>query len=110
MIELRGHHIFCLLGYRGMGYSKEYVENMTKVHTILREQTETMIQIIPGPDDLCAKFPDDQPYHCLDKGVYEHDADILKRLALTFSDVLPDAKWNAGFARMLCLRILPSCV
>lgn len=68
MIELRGHHIFCLLGYRGMGYSVEYVENMTKVHTILREQTETMIQIIPGPDDLCAKFPDDQPYHYLDKG------------------------------------------
>ncbi|WP_301107468.1 DUF1284 domain-containing protein [Sporosarcina sp.] len=89
MIKLRGHHIFCLLGYRGMGYSEEYVENMTKVHTILREQPDTMIQVIQGTDDLCAKFPDDQPYHCEDKGIYVRDSEILKKLGLTYSDVLP---------------------
>ena len=29
MYKLRGHHLFCLLGYKGMGYSQEYVDNMT---------------------------------------------------------------------------------
>lgn len=89
MITLRGHHILCLLGYRGMGYSDDYVVNMTKVHTILREEPDTLIQIIKGPDHLCAKFPDDQPYHCEDKGIYSRDKEILKRLGLKYSDVLP---------------------
>lgn len=89
MIKLRGHHILCLLGYRGMGYSDNYVVNMTKVHTILREQPDTLIQIIKGPDHLCAKFPDDQPYHCEDKGIFSRDKEIVKRLGLKYSDVLP---------------------
>ena len=89
MIKLRGHHIFCLLGYRGMGYSEEYVANMTEIHTILREQPDTLIQIIKGPDHLCAKFPDDQPYHCEDKGIFSRDKEIVKRLGLKYSDVLP---------------------
>lgn len=89
LIKLRGHHIFCLLGYRGMGYSEEYVANMTEVHSALREHLDTLIQIIKGPDHLCSKFPDDQPYHCQDKGIYSRDKEIVKRLGLTYSDVLP---------------------
>ena len=37
MYKLRGHHLFCLLGYKGMGYSQEYVENMTVLHQSLRD-------------------------------------------------------------------------
>ena len=29
MYKLRGHHLFCLFSYKGMGFSQEYVENMT---------------------------------------------------------------------------------
>ncbi|WJY28117.1 MULTISPECIES: DUF1284 domain-containing protein [Sporosarcina] len=104
MIKLRGHHILCLLGYRGMGYSPEYVANMTAVHTTLRTKPDTLIQVIKGPDHLCAKFPDDQPYHCEDKGIYSRDQDIVKRLGLTPSDVLP---WRE-VERRVRLQIRPS--
>ncbi|ARK22021.1 DUF1284 domain-containing protein [Sporosarcina ureae] len=89
MIKLRGHHIFCLLGYRGMGYSEEYTANMTNIHDELRERPDTFIQIMKGPDYLCAKFPEGQPYHCEDDGIYVRDSEILHKLGLKVSDVLP---------------------
>ncbi|PIC67561.1 hypothetical protein CSV78_06545 [Sporosarcina sp. P16a] len=103
MIKLRGHHIFCLLGYRGMGYSAEYTENMTKIHDVLRERPDTLIQIIKGPDYLCAKFPQGQPYHCQDDGIYERDAVILHKLGLKVSDVLP---WRE-VERRIRLHVVP---
>ncbi len=89
MIKLRGHHLFCLLGYRGVGYSEEYAATMSAVHEALRNKPDTLIQVVKGPDHLCAKFPDDQPYHCEETGIYVRDKEILKRLGLTYSDVLP---------------------
>ncbi|WP_433743988.1 DUF1284 domain-containing protein [Falsibacillus pallidus] len=88
MYKLRGHHLFCLLGYRGMGYSKEYVENMTKLHQGLRNRPKTWIQIVKGPDQLCEKYPNDGEYHCQEKNIYERDAVILKKLGLHINQVI----------------------
>lgn len=82
MFRLRGHHLLCLLGYRGMGYSKEYVANMTRLHQTLRTSPETLILLVAGPDDLCDKFPDSQTCHCNDANVHDRDAAILKKLDL----------------------------
>ncbi|WBL17167.1 DUF1284 domain-containing protein [Sutcliffiella sp. NC1] len=91
MYKLRGHHLFCLLGYRGMGYSKEYVENMTKLHQTLRNDPETWIQIVKGPDQLCEKYPNTGEYHCKDKTIYERDAAILEKMDLKIGQML---KWK----------------
>lgn len=91
MYKLRGHHLFCLLGYRGMGYSKEYVENMTKIHQTLRESPETWIQIVKGPDHLCEKYPNTGDYHCQDKSIYDRDAVILEKMGLRIGQLL---KWK----------------
>lgn len=82
MYRLRGHHLLCLLGYRGMGYSQEYVQEMTKLHAALRENPENLISIVLGPDDLCAHFPEDKPYHCEDENVYIRDQSILTHLGI----------------------------
>lgn len=82
MYQLRGHHLFCLIGYRGMGYSKEYVDNMTHMHQNLREYPNTWIELIEGPDQLCAKYPNSGEYHCQDKHIYERDKKILEKLGL----------------------------
>ncbi|NOV01633.1 DUF1284 domain-containing protein [Paenibacillus sp. LMG 31457] len=81
-IGLRGHHLLCLLGYRGMGYSKEFCQNMTTVYETLREQPATMVQVVLGPDDLCAAFPADEEAHCENRTVYERDAEIVAKLGL----------------------------
>ncbi|WP_034744240.1 DUF1284 domain-containing protein [Halalkalibacter wakoensis] len=87
MFKLRGHHLFCLLGYRGMGYSPEYTENMTRLHQELRREPNTIIQIVEGPDHLCLKYPNSGEYHCQNSVIYERDAVILKKLNLKIGQV-----------------------
>ncbi len=88
MFKLRGHHLFCLLGYRGMGYSQEYVQNMTHLHQTLRNNPKTFIQLVKGPDQLCEKFPNSGTYHCQDDNIYERDAVILKKMGLEIGQIL----------------------
>ena len=88
MFKLRGHHIFCLLGYRGMGYSKEYVDNMTSLHQTLRDHPKTWIQLVEGPDQLCEKFPNSGEYHCQKKHICEMDSVILEKLGLEIGQIL----------------------
>jgi uncharacterized protein len=104
---LRGHHLLCLLGYRGMGYSEEYVENMTKVHDRLREHPETMVQLVTGPDDLCAHFPCGKPYHCQDRNVHERDEQIARSLGITVDNALPWRDIEARIARKLVPADIP---
>ncbi len=88
MFKLRGHHLFCLLGYRGMGYSPEYVENMTRLHQTLRENPKSKIQLVKGPDQLCEKYPNSGVYHCEDNNIYERDAAILEKLGLKIGQIV----------------------
>jgi uncharacterized protein len=88
MYKLRGHHLFCLLGYRGMGYSEEYVKNMTRLHQTLRENPNTLVELVDGPDQLCAKFPNSGIYHCQDDHIYVRDAAILEKMGLRIGQVL----------------------
>ncbi|WP_242968513.1 DUF1284 domain-containing protein [Sulfobacillus sp. hq2] len=91
-IRLRGHHILCLLGYRGMGYSEEYIVNMTAIHQTLRNEPQTRIILITGPDDLCDKFPTTQPYHCEDAEIFWRDQRVLDQLSLSLTK---ETTWDA---------------
>lgn len=77
-IRLRGHHLLCLLGYRGMGYSADFCANMTQIYETLRTTPEAEVEIVAGPDDICAKYPTDKANHC--NGTVHHvdDAVLLK--------------------------------
>lgn len=87
-IALRGHHLFCLLGYRGKGYSEGFCMNMTAVYETLRQNPQTVIEIMEGPDRICAAFPSNQPNHCHNPSVYRKDGEILGELGLTVGDRL----------------------
>jgi hypothetical protein len=91
MYKLRGHHLFCLLGYKGMGYSQEYVDNMTLLHQSLRDDPETWVQLIEGPDQLCEKYPNSGEYHCQDRHIDKRDCVILEKLGLNIGQIL---KWK----------------
>ncbi|MBD0379420.1 DUF1284 domain-containing protein [Paenibacillus sedimenti] len=102
-IGLRGHHLFCLLGYRGMGYSKEFCENMTSVYETLRSKPDTIIRIVLGPDDLCAAYPADQVSHCEGRTVYQRDAEIVEKLGL---QVGMELSW-ADICNQVAERVAP---
>ena len=56
-MKLRGHHLICLLGFRGLGYSPEFVANMDGIAERLRSSPETLIEIVCQPDDICSYCP-----------------------------------------------------
>lgn len=57
MLNLRPHHINCIYFYRGLGYSKEFVENMDKVVGKLKSDEDIKIKFTKGCDQLCECCP-----------------------------------------------------
>jgi uncharacterized protein len=85
-IELRGHHLLCLLGFRGMGYSPEFSANMAAVYEALRTEPTTIVRIVRGVDHLCVCYPSDKPYHCNSDSVHVKDDRVLEQLGLQPGD------------------------
>lgn len=102
-IQLRGHHLFCLLGYRGKGYSEGFCANMTEIYETLRMKPETMIEIVSGLDAICAAFPSDQPSHCHNRTVYHKDQEILERVLMKIGE---SASW-AEICEAVARNVMP---
>lgn len=69
MLRLRGHHLLCLHGFRGMGYSPEFVANMTIIRDRLISSPETPVAAIVSPDDICAACPHLRGNSCAKSGI-----------------------------------------
>lgn len=62
-IRLRGHHLLCLFGFRGLGYDDAFVVGMSAVVRALRTP-QAWVEICAGLDDLCAQCPHRTSPHC----------------------------------------------
>ena len=80
MIHLRPHHLLCLQAFRGKGYSESFVEKMTAVHAMLRENPKLEIRLAEGADDLCAACPNLEDGVCTSKKPPVFDRNVLKEL------------------------------
>lgn len=56
-IILRAHHVLCIQGFRGKGYSAEFVANFAYIVERLNTHKDTQIELIAGPDDICRCCP-----------------------------------------------------
>ncbi|WP_458412972.1 DUF1284 domain-containing protein [Schinkia sp. CFF1] len=55
---LRGHHLLCVHGFRGMGYSPTFVEKMSQVVEEIRNpELDYPIQVVQGLDETCSYCP-----------------------------------------------------
>jgi uncharacterized protein len=71
-IQLRPHHLLCMLTFIGKGYSAAFVANLEQVVRRLATGTET-IEIVAGPDDICAPLLCEADCHCYRASVVERD-------------------------------------
>lgn len=85
-IRLRGHHLLCIHGFRGLGYSPEFVANMSAIVERLQTRPQTAVEIISGPDAICAGCPQDAASHCTEERVSERDRLVLQRLGASPGD------------------------
>jgi uncharacterized protein len=58
-VAIRPHHLLCMLGFRGLGYSAEFAANMRRVVEDLRLDRDLRLTIAVGCDVICAACP-----HC----------------------------------------------
>ena len=56
-IRLRAHHLLCIHGFRGQGYSPLFVANMARMVDRLGTNPGTLVQIVDGADDICSACP-----------------------------------------------------
>jgi len=86
-LAIRAHHLLCVLGFRGKGYSREFVENMGEVVQRLQSHPEDYIVIEDCPDDICQACPHNTDEGCTraeggEAGVRDRDHALLQRLGL----------------------------
>lgn len=55
---LRGHHLLCVHGFRGMGYSPEFVRKMESIVKDIRDPAQDFyIKVAAAFDDACMSCP-----------------------------------------------------
>lgn len=74
-IKLRGHHLLCLLTYKGHGYTPAFSLNFTRIVRRLSRGEEAMI--VAGADDLCQPMLCEPDFHCADAHSSEIDRQAL---------------------------------
>lgn len=116
IIRMRPHHLLCMLTFVGKGYSPEFTANFERVMRLIASGNQE-VEIVPGPDDLCAPLLNDPACHCRNASVLERDrlaaealTDLLRqpvlegsilRLTQSVLDELRSA-FRAGTIRKAC--------
>ena len=81
-VTLRAHHLLCLQGFRGLGYSPTFVEKMAALRRRLLAQHETAVVLTNQPDVICRACPHlDQHGACLRGAPETRDTALLDALA-----------------------------
>jgi len=95
-LRIRAHHLLCILGFRGLGYSEGFVSNMRRVVERLRSQPEAALEIIDSEDCICTACPHNSSEGCVhdrnfDGRTRKRDAIVFRRL-----DMTPGAEITVG--------------
>jgi len=61
-VKLRGHHLLCMLGFVGKGYTPAFIENFDAIISRLNAGAE--IAVVEGPDDICAALHNTNGHVC----------------------------------------------
>ena len=102
-LRVRGHTLLCLQGFRGLGYSPGFVENLAGVHRTLKTAIDTLVQVVDAPDVVCGACPHEAGSGCTLNGegtevdMQAQDRVVLTRLGLQPGDQLP---WDQVLERI----------
>ncbi|MCR9194427.1 MAG: DUF1284 domain-containing protein [Hyphomonas sp.] len=78
-VRLRPHHLLCVLTYMGRGYSPAFTGNLTKIAG--RLAAGEAVDIVTGPDDICAPMLDGHDPHCHRDSVTNRDHAAARELS-----------------------------
>ncbi|OCJ11638.1 2Fe-2S ferredoxin [Rhizobium sp. AC27/96] len=103
-VRLRAHHLLCMLTFVGEGYTSAFTANYRRIAERLTEGEQ--IELVSGPDDICAPLLDEAEPHCVKASVIERDAAALADVASLIGEeiepgavLVPDANLLAKLRR-----------
>jgi uncharacterized protein len=78
-IRIRGHHLLCMINWKGVGYTPAFTENYNHIIAQLKTGAVTL-EIVRGKDDICAPLTPQNydGYHCDDEEVLDRDVHALR--------------------------------
>jgi hypothetical protein len=76
IVRLRAHHLLCILTFAGEGYSPAFVANMAGI--VARIGAGEPIEVVVGPDDICAPLAGSGDAHCHAPAELERDSEALR--------------------------------
>lgn len=102
-VALRAHHLLCMLSYSGRGYSAAFVHGFNAL--VQRLGAGEPIELVSGPDAICAPLSGDDCAHCHGPSVTERDRRAAAALVPWFDQALvPGACLTLGAQRLAQLR------
>ncbi|MCD1294223.1 DUF1284 domain-containing protein [Methanocella sp. CWC-04] len=91
-IPLRAHHLLCMLGFQGVGYTAEFIKNFYKVKRMIDQNPDMEIEVVDSCDVICLACPNAQGEDCfkgglkLDSTVKEMDRRVMNKLGIKPGD------------------------
>lgn len=94
-IRLRPHHLLCIQGFRGQGYSPTFIANMARLKDMLSGNPETSVKIVDNADEVCSFCPHLDSGSCMRPGlqVEKLDRTVMAKLGLTAGETGPWSKY-----------------
>jgi hypothetical protein len=93
-LTIRGHHLLCILGFRGYGYSDAFVKNMQQVVDAIEGDAETLLLLVSECDCICRACPYEEDGVCTKSAdaherIEEKDRAVLTHIGCAPRSVLP---------------------
>lgn len=111
-VRIRAHHLLCMQGFQGLGYNKEFTENLTRIIEKTITNSSSFIKVIIGADCICECCPHNLKGTCdieSSNNIKNMDSTILEKLAikdgLVYSSALLLSKTknlSGGTVKELC--------
>lgn len=86
IIKIRAHHLLCIQGFQGYGYSRDFEKNMSKVIKNLKSE-EHVLEIVAECDVICSHCPHQMDGLCKqthesDEMIKNMDLNVIKKIGL----------------------------
>ena len=110
-LKIRAHHLLCLLGFRGLGYSQKFIVKMEEVAKKLHTNSTFPIILVAEYDIICALCPHNKESRCLketgaESKVKIRDLEVLHRLGFEVGAQMPAGKAWARIKEQLTSKDL----
>lgn len=112
ILKIRAHHLLCMQGYQGYGYSRDFKHNLEKIINYLSSNPNSQLETVADVDIICQKCPHLENGYCNRSSsptIRDMDLKVLEKLGLKDGAIEPAQKlllkvttWESHDLQSIC--------